>query len=57
MFPDIILFTGQDPDPFWAEAIVSVGDAGAMLCGEPALRLLLGTKVMDGVTYSRPLRC
>ena len=24
----MILFTGQDPDPFWAEAIVSVGDPG-----------------------------
>ena len=24
----MILFTGQDPDPFWAEAMVSVGDPG-----------------------------
>ena len=28
MFPDMILFIGQDPDPFWAEAIVSVRDPG-----------------------------
>ena len=28
VFPGMILFTGQDPDPFWAEAIVSVGDPG-----------------------------
>ena len=28
VFTGMILFTGQDPDPFWAEAIVSVGDPG-----------------------------
>ena len=28
VFPGMILFTNQDPDPFWAEAIVSVGDPG-----------------------------
>ena len=50
VFPGMILFTGQDPDPFWAEAIV-LGTLGTMLCGEPASRLLLGTKVLDGVAY------
>ena len=55
VFPGMILFTGQDPDPFGLRQLSVWGILGTMLCGGPALRLLLG-KVMDGVTYSRPLR-
>ena len=32
VFPGMILFTGQDPDPFWAEAMVSVGESQLLAC-------------------------
>ena len=32
VFPGMILFTGQDPDPFWAEAIVSEHGPLAFAC-------------------------
>ena len=49
----IILFTGQNPNPFWALAIVSVGDLG-QCCVES--QLLACSSVMKGETCLRLLR-